>query len=183
MGDRADERHRHSKLVFKIITLMHDNPLLPILRDPYKMLERAGLRSGQTVLEVGCGPGHFTIPAARIVGEEGVVYAIDTHPLAIERVNDKIKNAMIRKIKPILSNASDTGLPDRSIDLAFLFGLPHVAGGLDNVLSELHRVLKPDGTLSFQSTRGSGKGLVEDVVSKGFEYCNRKGRMFIFKKE
>ena len=35
------------------------------------------------------------------------------------------------------------------IDLAFIFGLLHVAGGLDDVISEIHRILKPDGVLSF----------------------------------
>ena len=99
------------------------------------------MKSGQEVLEVGCGPGFFTIPAAHIVGEEGIVYAIDTHPLAIKRVKNKIKKAGIKNIKPIFANASETGLPDQSIDLAFLFGLPYIVGGLDRVLTELHRIL------------------------------------------
>jgi ubiquinone/menaquinone biosynthesis C-methylase UbiE len=52
---------------------MHDNPLLPLVRNPYKLLKAAGLEEGQKVIEVGCGPGFFTIPAARIVGDEGHV--------------------------------------------------------------------------------------------------------------
>ena len=79
------------RLVFWMITIMHDNPFLPIFRNPYKVLKAAGLKSGQKVLEVGCGPGFFTLPAARIVGNEGSVYAIDTNPFAIERVTKKIK--------------------------------------------------------------------------------------------
>ena len=44
----------------------------------------------QKVLEVGCGPGFFTIPTAKIVGEEGVVYAADVHPLHVCSVKQSI---------------------------------------------------------------------------------------------
>ena len=169
-----------SNFSFRIISLMHDNPLLPIFRNPYKLLRAAGLKLGQKVLEVGCGPGFFTIPAAKIVGEEGFVYAVDVHPLAIERVKEKIEKEGIKNVKPILANASDTGLPDRSIDLAFLFGLQYVAGGLKNVISEMHRILKPGGVLSFEKTRGSKKKLIEEVERGGFIYSGKQARIFLF---
>lgn len=182
MSDKNKKRHYHSNFAFKIITIMHDNPLLPVLRNPYKILKRAGLKSEQNVLEVGCGPGFFTIPAAKLVGKDGTVYAIDTHPLAIERVKNKIKKAGIKNVKPILANALDTGLPDQSIDLAFLFGLPYIAGGLDNVLTELYRILKPGGTLSFEKTRRSKEKLIKEVQEKGFMYSDGRGRIFLFKR-
>ena len=183
MSNKIKKRHHYSNFAFKTIVLMHDNPLLPIFRNPYKLLNRAGLKSGQKVLEVGCGPGFFTIPAANIVGKEGIVYAIDTHPLAIERVKNKIKRAGIKNVTPILANASDTGLQDQSIDLAFLFGLPYIAGGLENVISEIHRILKPRGVLSFEKTRGSEKKLIEEVEKGGLIYSGRQARIFLFTKE
>jgi len=142
-----------SNFAFRIISVMHDNPLLPIFRNPDKLLKAAGLKQGQKVLEVGCGPGFFTLPAAKIVGEEGFVYAVDVHPLAIERVKEKIMKEEIKHVTPLLANASDSGLPDRSIDLAFLFGLQYIAGGLGNVISELHRILKPGGVLSLNNAQ------------------------------
>ena len=172
-----------SNFSFRIISLMHDNPLLPIFRNPYKLLRAAGLKPGQKVLEVGCGPGFFTIPAAKIVGNEGVVYAVDVHPLAIERVKEKIEREGIKNITPILANASDTGLPDRSIDLAFIFGLRYIAGGLENVISEIHRILKPGGVLSFEKTKGSEKKLIEEVERGGFGYSGRQARIYLFTKE
>jgi ubiquinone/menaquinone biosynthesis C-methylase UbiE len=160
----AGRSNRHmSNFSFRIISLMHDNPLLPIFRNPYKLLKAAGLKQGQKVQEVGCGPGFFTIPAAKIVGNEGVVYAVDVHPLAIERVKEKIEKEGIKNVKPILANASDTGLPDRSIDLASIFGLRYIAGGLGNVIAEIQRILKPRGVLSFEKTKGSEKKLIEEV--------------------
>jgi len=182
MSNKIEERHHHSNFAFWIISLMHDNPLLPIFRNPYKLLKAAGLKRGQKVLEVGCGPGFFTIPAAKIVGKEGFVYAIDIHPLAIEKVKEKIERGRIKNVSPILANASNTGLPDRSIDFAFLFGLRYIAGGLENVISEIHRILKPGGVLSFEKTRGSEKKLIEEVERGGFIHSERQARIFLFTK-
>ena len=187
MRDKTTKRQRHTELhasrfAFWTITLMHDNPLLPIFRNPYKLLRATGLRQGQKVLEVGCGPGFFTIPAARIVGEEGLIYATDVNPFAIRRVKNKIAKEGLRNVKPSLTNASNTGLPESSIDLAFLFGLRYVAGGLANVLSEMYRILKPGGLLSFEKTRGSGEELIQEVERAGFSYADRSGRIFLFTK-
>jgi len=127
----------------------------------------------QKVLEVGCGPGFFTMPAAKIVGEEGVVYAADVHPLAIERAKGKIEREGMKNVKPMLANASETGLPDQSIDLAFIFGLRYIAGGLKNVVVE-NRILKPGGVLSFEKTKSSAKKLIVEVERSGFVYSGRQ---------
>ena len=182
MSNKIKESHQHSNFAFWIVTLMHDNPLLPIFRNPYKLLKSAGLKPGQKALEIGCGPGFFTIPAAKLVGNEGTIYAVDIHPLAIKRVQKKIKREGIKNVAPILANASDTGLPDRSVDLAFLFGLRYIAGGLENVISEIHRILKPGGILSFEKTRGSEKKLIEEVKKGGFAYSGNQRRIFLFTK-
>ena len=154
----------------------------PYFRNPQRLLKAAGLKPGQKVLGVGCGPGFFTIPAAKIVGEEGVVYAADVHPLAIERAKGKIEREGMKNVKPMLANASDTGLPDQSIDLAFIFGLRYIAGGLGNVIAEIHRILKPGGVLSFEKTKGLAKKLIDEVERGGFVYSGRQARIFLFTK-
>lgn len=180
MSRNTEKKHHHSRFAFWIICLMHDNPLLPIFRNPHRLLKAAGLKPGQKLLEVGCGPGFFTIAAAKMVGDEGIIHAIDVHPLAIKRVQKKIKRERIKNVTPILGNASDTGLPDRTIDSAFLFGLRYIAGGLENVVSEMRRILKPEGVLSFEKTRGPEEELIEEVAKGGFVYSGRQRRIFLF---
>ena len=162
---------------------MHDNPLLPLVRNPNKILKAAGLEESQKVLEVGCGPGFFTIPAARIVGDEGHVYAVDVHPRAVDRVKKKIKKTAFKNVTPLCVNASNTGLPGGNIDLAFLFGLRSIAGGFEGMIFELHRVLKPGGILSFEKTRGPEEKLIKEVERGEFAYTGKHGRIYLFKKK
>jgi ubiquinone/menaquinone biosynthesis C-methylase UbiE len=188
MNTKIVERHHSyelhaSGLAFWMISLMHDNPLLPHLKNPYKSLEAAGLKTGQKVVEVGCGPGFFTIPAAKIVGEKGLIYAIDVNQRAVKRVEEKMRKYGLSNIKPILGNAANSGLQEDSIDLAFIFGLRYIAGGLSNLIAEMYRILKSGGMLSFEKTTGSGDKLVEEVETMGFITSDIKGRIYIFTKK
>jgi len=115
--------------------------------DPSRRLVGGGLRRGQSVLDFGCGIGSFTIPAAQIVGEEGVVYALDIHPLAIEAVERRANREKIANIRTIVSDR-ETGLPDESVDVILLYDVLHAVQDKQVLLKELHRVLKPDGLLS-----------------------------------
>lgn len=177
----SDDFHA-SGLAFWMISLMHDNPLLPLIKNPYRSLETAGLKPGQKVMEVGCGPGFFTIPAAKIVGDKGIIYATDINHRAIKRVEEKMRKHRVDNIKPILGNAADSGLQDSSIDLAFIFGLRYIAGGLSNLISEMYRILKPGGILSFEKTTGSDDSLRKEVERVGFYKTMKKGRIFVFEK-
>ena len=71
---------------------------------------------------------------------------------------------------------------DQEIDLVFMFGMPHVTGGLTNVLSEIHRVLKPGGILSFEKPRRSANKLIAEIEKKGFVFTEKKGRILLFRK-
>lgn len=169
---------------FKMMALIHNSPIRRIFIDPYRVLKSAGLRSGQRVMEVGCGPGFFTIPAAKIVGEKGIVYAIDIYPLAIKTVQEKIRKERMTNVKTILADASQTRLPDQSIDLAFLFGIVHrIDENLECILDELYRILKSDGIISIEKSPSSKKKLVEAVERKGYIYSGNKGGIFLFTKK
>jgi len=86
-------------------------------------------------------------------------------------------------MNPILANASNTELPDQSIDLAFIFGLRYIAGGLENLMSEMYRILKHKGVLSFEKTRGPEKKLISEIERGGFIYSKKEARIFLFVKK
>ena len=158
---------------FKMMSFIHET-LYGLLRDPYKALDAAGLQAGQAVLEVGCGPGFFTVPAAQVVGEKGSLLAMDVNSLAVEHVRRKIEEAGVTNEQVIVANAARTDLPDRGFDLAFVFGLARPIGGIEAIWVELHRLLKTDGILSVE-----GRLLPPERL---FEPVKRQGRIVRFRK-
>jgi len=135
--------------LFRLIAPVMESPLRRRFFDPVRTLKGARIQSGQEVLEVGCGTGFFTIPAAELVGDEGRVYAIDPHPLAIEQVARKVRDAGPTNVRPIKADATEAGLASGSIDLALLFGvIPSPTLPLDRLLPEMHRLLRSEGALA-----------------------------------
>ena len=156
-----------------MMSFMHET-LYGLFRDADKTLNAAGLEPGQEVLEVGCGPGFFTIPAARIVGATGRVLALDVNPLAVEHVRKKIEAAGASNVKVMLSNIAQADAPDQSFDLAFLFGLAYPIGDKDKIWSSLQRLLKPEGTIAVEGRlRPPGEF---------FQFIERQGRISRYRK-
>jgi ubiquinone/menaquinone biosynthesis C-methylase UbiE len=168
-GQRAGRQEYISladRIHFRMMSLIHED-LYGLLRDPYKALQAAGLQPGQTVLEVGCGPGFFTVPAAQIVGAQGRVVALDISPLAVEKVERKVAEAGVTNVETVLADAAQTGLPAESFDLAFLFGLARAVGGADGIWVEVHRLLKADGILAVEGRLGPPGELFYAVARQG----------------
>jgi ubiquinone/menaquinone biosynthesis C-methylase UbiE len=116
---------------------------------PANILKGADLLPGRTVLEVGCGTGYFTIPAARVIGDQGNLVAMDVLPESVELVSKKVQAANLKNVRVIKENALDTGLDAESFHTILLFGvIPAPMLPLNKLLPELHRVLKADGTLA-----------------------------------
>jgi demethylmenaquinone methyltransferase/2-methoxy-6-polyprenyl-1,4-benzoquinol methylase len=157
-----------------MMSFVHET-MYELFRDPYEPLRAAGLRPGQSVLEVGCGPGFFTIPAAEIVGQDGSVSSLDVSPAAVAHVQQKVEEADATNVEVLLANAADTGLADGSFDVVFVFGLGHVVGNPEEIWAELHRLLKPGGTLSIE-------GRLEPP-SRLFRPLEDNGRIAQFSKE
>jgi len=155
-----------NRISFKMMSFVHET-LYGLFRDPYKALNAAGLEPGQKVLEVGCGPGFFTIIAARIVGKGGSVLALDVNPFAVEHVRQKIAAAGMTNVKIMLADATRTDLPDQSFDLIFLFGLARPIGDRDIMCIELHRLLRPEGMLSIEGRIRPPFGLFHSVKRQG----------------
>ena len=165
---------RYDRMHFGFIRFVHET-MYGLFVNPFEKLDAAKLEQGQRVLEVGCGPGYFTIPAAEIVGAEGYVNALDINPAAVEYVRRKIMRHGKKNIEVMLADASATGLPESSIDVAFLFGVIHAFPNLDEVLTEMHRALKANGKLSIQSHR-SERQLIDTVTSTGLFHLEEKNR-------
>jgi demethylmenaquinone methyltransferase/2-methoxy-6-polyprenyl-1,4-benzoquinol methylase len=136
-------------LLFKPAGMMMGSRARRWLMNPVKTLQGAGIQPAQTVLEVGCGTGFFTIPAAKLIGGQGCLVAMDLSSGYIEQVSKKVRNANLKNVRIVKRDALDTGLESASIDKTLLLGvIPFPLLPLNRLLPEIHRVLKPDGTLA-----------------------------------
>jgi ubiquinone/menaquinone biosynthesis C-methylase UbiE len=112
-----------------------------------RVLARMGVREGLTALEIGCGPGFFTVPAAKMV-KDGTIYALDIYPMMTEDVEKKVRKSGLVNVRTINAPASSTGLQDESVDLILCIDVLSDVSDMDATLREMHRVLKPDGIVS-----------------------------------
>jgi ubiquinone/menaquinone biosynthesis C-methylase UbiE len=111
-------------------------------------LERVGIRPGERVLELGPGPGLFTVDAARRVGSNGRLVAVDIQPEMIARVRRRVEEAGLTNVETHVASAYDLPLEDGSVDRAFLITVLPEIPDQARALIELRRVLKPGGVLS-----------------------------------
>jgi len=139
------------------------------------VLAEVDIKPGFYILDYGCGPGSYSIVAARLVGESRKVYALDIHPLAIQQVQKLAARKSLTNIKTILSDCA-TGLPDESIDVVLLYDTLHDLSEPDKVLAELHRVLKPNAILSFNDHHLKEENeIVAKITAKGLFKLSGKG--------
>ena len=66
---------------------------------PMITLRGADIQPGQTVLEVGCGTGFYTVPAAQLIGDLGCLVAMDVLPESIERVSKRVQSANLKNVR------------------------------------------------------------------------------------
>jgi ubiquinone/menaquinone biosynthesis C-methylase UbiE len=105
------------------------------------------IKEGQCFLDYGCGTGDFAIPAAKIVGKRGTVYALDCFQRQLQVVKKRARKQGLSNIVIMLSDTK-VPLPDECIDIIWMCDVFHEVRQKRIVLEELHRVLKKDGILA-----------------------------------
>ncbi len=173
-------------LLWRLLSRRHRLPCpswaVPLLENPYiqalagaeLLLDRAGVEPGMSVLDVGCGPGRLSLPAARRVGPGGEVVALDLQPRMIHRLEERIEGAGLTNVTPILAAAGEGRAGTERYDRAFLVTVLGEIPDREAALAEIYGALKPGGVLSitevlpdphYQTRAGIGR-LAE---SAGFE--------------
>ncbi len=124
----------------------------------------AGIEKGFYILDFGCGLGFNAIPAAKAVGKEGRVFALDLSTQAIKIMEKKICKNNLKNVE-LIQSGCDTGLKDKSIDLVYLHNTLPIIKEKQKVLDEITRVVKTGGRLSYMSRFGSriyGENTISD---------------------
>jgi arsenite methyltransferase len=112
------------------------------------VVDRVGVRSGERVLELGPGPGTFTVEAACRTRPQGSVVAVDIQAEMISALRGKLREAGLHNVGAYVAEAHQLPLRNSSVDRAFMVTVLPEIPDKQRALSELHRVLKHNGILS-----------------------------------
>ncbi|MDP3771035.1 MAG: methyltransferase domain-containing protein [bacterium] len=121
------------------------------LLNPVTLLERVGLRAGMHVADLGCGvTGHYIIPAARIVGNEGKAYAVDIQKSALAATESRAKLDGVTNITTVWSDIERLGaarIPLASLDLVMIMNTLHLTRDRNQAMAEAARLAKSGGSV------------------------------------
>ncbi len=141
-----------------------------------ELMRRSGIREGDTVIDFGCGRGHYAFAAAIIAGDTGTVYGLDTNATVLEELK---QDAEYRHCTNVISVKTEEGVnmpfEDSSADVIMIYDLIHETELRQPFLQEGHRVLKQGGILSvlpFHMTPQEIQDMLEEVRNSGFETYN-----------
>lgn len=117
--------------------------------DPSEILAYAGFQKGWTIADFGCGNGFYPVAAAKVVGETGMVYAIDERNESLEATSSAAKHERLKNIYTIRHDLEtpNMDLKDNSCDAVILSGILHLPKLQKNILHETYRVLKSGGKI------------------------------------
>jgi ubiquinone/menaquinone biosynthesis C-methylase UbiE len=119
-----------------------------------RLLRILRVKPGQTVCDMGCGNGFYTIKLAQLVGEKGKVVAVDIQPEMLDLLKERAKEEGIKNIEPVLGTLIDPKLREKSIDLMLLVDVYHEFSHPEHMLRAIRTSLKPTGRVALVEFRG-----------------------------
>ena len=117
---------------------------------PAELLTDLGLGEGHTLVDVGCGPGFLTFPAAEIVGPKGRVFAVDIEPKMLDLVRGQAADLGLTNITSVSSTGDNVAVADGTADFAVCALVLHYRPDFASrvvLLGDIGRVLRPEGRL------------------------------------
>ena len=150
-----------------------ENRLRKLVQNPRTIL-KLYIRPGITVLDLGCGPGFFSIEIAKMLNGSGKVIAADLQEGMLEKVETKIRGTLLeKKIELHKCEADRIGLKSK-VDFILAFYVVHEIKDHKLLFEEMKALLKPDGKIcivepSFHVSRNTFKDMIRNLMKAGFE--------------
>ncbi|OGR76343.1 MAG: hypothetical protein A2X32_00515 [Elusimicrobia bacterium GWC2_64_44] len=115
---------------------------------PEETLVKAGIKPGDVILDLGCGMGYFTFPAARMIGPKGQVYALDLSGVMLAEVRSKAASSGIFSIQTFQVAHAKLSIPEAPYTLALISDTLHEVDDKAAFLAAVSAALKPGVRLS-----------------------------------
>lgn len=147
-------------LIWRLVSRRASHPcpywLVPLLENPYMnavagsalLLDRAHVSEGMKVVDVGCGPGRVTLPAARRVGPAGEVVGLDIQQEMLAKVQSRLDDQALNNVRLIQAGIGDGKLQTNTYDRALLVTVLGEIPDRPSALREIYAALRTGGILS-----------------------------------
>ena len=159
----------------------------------YEILDALHLKPGMNAADIGAGSGLFSRLMAQRVAPGGTVFAVDIAKNMIDHIKKVSEEEKIANLKPILSDPHSPQLAPNSVDLVCIIDSYHHFEFPQDMLREIGKALRPDGTLVLidfkridnvspqfilKMVRAGEGTFTDEFQNAGFELVERRDDMF-----
>ena len=117
------------------------------------LLAALKVKPGDTVCDLGCGNGFYTLKLAKLVGPRGRVLAVDIQREMLKLLTGRAADERITNIEPVLGTIVDPKLPQGKVDLVLLVDVYHEFSNPEQMLAAIRKSLKPTGRIALAEFR------------------------------
>jgi ubiquinone/menaquinone biosynthesis C-methylase UbiE len=139
-----------------------------------EVLPELGIGENQAVLDFGCGAGLYTIPAAKLVGKKGKVYALDKNAEALESLRESARKEGLQNVETILSSDLNTNMGRETVDAILLYDVIHLIENRARLFTEIYRVLKANGFVSIYPMHVEKDEVLKQMCESHFSLTSEK---------
>jgi ubiquinone/menaquinone biosynthesis C-methylase UbiE len=112
-----------------------------------EVIARLNLKPGDIVADVGSGSGAFSIPMAKAIAPNGILYAVDIDQKMLDFVAERAKKEGVANLKTVLGEFDDPKLPVKTVDVAFFHRVLHMIEHRQAYVNATAKYLKTDGRI------------------------------------
>ena len=172
------------------LAFLLDNPIRKFILTPQKLADYLHLNDNSKVLEIGSGPGYFSLEVSRRL-KNGYLVLYDIQHEMLLKCKKKLSENKIQNVFLIQGDAINLPLKSDSFDVVFLVTVLGEVPDPKKCLLAIHKSLRNGGTLSITEMKGDPDLITADELRKmaahcGFEYFEdydtKKGFTINYKK-
>ena len=132
-----------------------------------KKLDPFQIQKCQVVVDYGSGTGRYLPKASTLVGETGLVYAVDIHELAVKSAFRTIEKHNLKNVRPVQTDGKTVDIPSQSADVIYALDMFHMVKNTQQFLKDLNRIIKPGGFLFLEDGHQPRSLTKEKVLGSG----------------
>ena len=154
------------------------------------MLKALNIQPGQTLCDLGCGNGFYTLQLAKLTGPEGKVLAVDIQKEMLDLLRRSMAKEKLENIEPILATPVDPKLPEGKLDLVLMVDVYHEISNPEEVLAAVRKSLKPTGRMVLVEFRAEDENvpikplhkmskdqILKEILPNGFKLADQFDRL------